>query len=66
MITDRSYAVPESKKYGKIFLFNIDYEDISNMREFHKLLQSIYYQQSCTFHYVKKDGSSKEVDIGVR
>lgn len=55
-------AVPESQKYGKIFLFNIDYEDISNMREFHKLLQSIHYQQSCTFHYVKKDGSSKEVN----
>lgn len=55
-------AVPESKKYGKIFLFNIDYEDISNMREFHKLLQSIHYQQSCTFYYVKKDGSSKEVN----
>jgi predicted DNA-binding transcriptional regulator YafY len=31
------------------------------MREFHKLLQGINYQQSCEFTYRKKDGSTKKV-----
>ena len=63
MNDDVNKALPESKKYGNIFLFNIDYEELSDMKEFHKLLQSIHYQQSCTFFYVKKDGSSKEVNV---
>ena len=57
MNEDVDKALPESKEYGDIFLFNIDYEKILYMKEFHKLLQAIRYQQSCSFSYTKKDGS---------
>jgi len=53
----------KSKEYDKIFLFNIDYEKILYMEEFHKLLRAIRYQQSCSFFYIKKDKSKKEVSV---
>lgn len=62
MSEDIDKALPESKEYGNIFLFNMDYEKISHMKEFYKLLQAIRYQQSCSFSYIKKDGSKKEVN----
>lgn len=55
-------ALPKSKEYENIFLFNINYEKILDMKEFYKLLQAIRYQQSCSFSYIKKDGSKKEVN----
>lgn len=61
MSEDIDKALPESKNYGNIFLFNIDYEKISDMKEFHKLLQAIRFQQSCSFKYTKKDSMHKEV-----
>jgi predicted DNA-binding transcriptional regulator YafY len=61
MSEDIDKALPESKKYDNIFLFNLNYEEIISMREFHKLLQGINYQQSCEFTYRKKDGSTKKV-----
>lgn len=54
-------ALAKSEKYGDIFLFNIDNEEISQMKEFRKFLQAIRNKQSCSFIYTKKDGSSKEV-----
>ena len=62
MNDDVDKALPESKEYGNIFLFNIDYEKFLDMKEFYKLLQAIRYQQSCSFSYIKKDGSKKEVN----
>ena len=61
MSEDIDKALPVSKKYGNIFLFNIDYEKIADMKEFHKLLQAIRFQQSCFFRYTKKDATHKEV-----
>lgn len=61
MNEDVDKALAKSEKYGNIFLFNIDNEEISQMKEFRKFLQAIRNRQSCSFMYTKKDGSSKEV-----
>ena len=61
MSEDVDKALAKSEKYGNIFLFNIDNEEISQMKEFRKFLQAIRNRQSCSFMYTKKDGSSKEV-----
>jgi len=61
MSEDVDKALPKSYTYEKIFLFNSDNEEISHMREFRKLLQAIRNKQSCSFHYTKKDGTTKEV-----
>lgn len=63
MNEDVDKALPTSKKYGEIFLFNINNEEISHMKEFRKFLQAIHNKQSCSFMYTKKDGSSKEVHV---
>ncbi len=63
MNEDVDKALSKSEKYGDIFLFNIDNEKISHMREFRKILQAIHYKQSCSFQYIKKDASSKEVTV---
>lgn len=62
MSEDVNKALSKSEKYGDIFLFNINNEEISNMREFRKFLQAIRNKQSCSFHYTKKDGTVKEVN----
>jgi len=54
-------ALPETKDYKNIFVLNIDYEDILHTKEFYRLLQAIKTQESCSFYYTKKDGSSKKV-----
>ncbi len=56
-------ALPETKEYKNIFLLSIDYEKISHAKEFYKLLQAIKAQESCSFYYTKKDGSSKQVHV---
>lgn len=56
-------ALPETKEYKNIFVLSIDYENILHTKEFYKLLQAIKTQESCSFYYTKKDGSSKEVYI---
>ena len=56
-------ALPETKKYKNIFLLNINYEEIAHTKEFNKLLQAIKIQESCSFNYTKKDGSSKQVYV---
>ena len=63
MSEDVDKALSKSEKYGDIFLFNIDNEEIAHMKEFRKILQAIHQQQSCSFQYTKKDGSSKEVNV---
>ena len=60
MSEDVDKALADSEKYGNIFLFNINNEEISQMKEFRKFLQAIRNRQSCSFTYTKKDGSSKE------
>ena len=61
MSEDVDKALAKSEKYGDIFLFNIDNEEISHMKEFRKFLQAIRNRQSCSFMYTKKDASQKEV-----
>ncbi len=61
MSEDVDKALDKSEKYGDIFLFNIDNEEISQMKEFRKFLQAIRNRQSCSFMYTKKDASQKEV-----
>ncbi len=61
MNEDVDKALSKSEKYGDIFLFNIDNEEISHMREFRKFLQAIRNRQSCSFQYTKKDGTRKDV-----
>jgi len=56
-------ALSISQKYGDIFLFNIDNEKILHMKEFRKLLQAIRNKQSCSFHYTKKNGLQKKVNV---
>ena len=56
-------ALPETKEYKNIFLLSIDYEDILHTQEFYKILQAIKAQESCSFYYTKKDGSSKQVHV---
>jgi predicted DNA-binding transcriptional regulator YafY len=56
-------AIPETREYKNIFVLSIDYEDILHKKEFYKLLQAIKTQESCSFNYTKKDGSSKKVHI---
>ena len=56
-------ALPETKEYKNIFVLSIDYEDILHTQEFYRLLQAIKTQESCSFYYTKKDGSSKQVNV---
>lgn len=63
MSEDVDKALSKSEKYGDIFLFNIDNEEINQMKEFRKFLQAIHQKQSCSFQYTKKDGSTKEVNV---
>ena len=56
-------ALPETKEYKNIFVLSIDYEDILHIKEFYRLLQAIKSQESCSFYYTKKDGSSKKVHV---
>jgi predicted DNA-binding transcriptional regulator YafY len=56
-------ALPETKEYKNIFALSINYEDILHTKEFYRLLQAIKSQDSCSFYYTKKDGSSKKVHM---
>ena len=56
-------ALPETKEYKNIFVLSIDYENIQHSKEFYSLLQAIKFQESCSFNYTKKDGSSKKVHV---
>lgn len=56
-------ALPEAKEYKNIFLLSIDYEEILHTKEFYRLLQAIKGQESCSFYYTKKDGTSKQVHV---
>lgn len=56
-------SIPEIKEYKNMFILDIAYEDITHTDEFYKLIKAIKSQESCSFYYTKKDGSSKQVYV---
>jgi len=56
-------SLPEIKEYKNMFLLDIAYEEITHTDEFYKLIKAIKSQDSCSFAYTKKDGSSKQVYV---
>lgn len=56
-------SLPEIKEYKNMFILDIAYEEITHTDEFYKLIKAIKDQESCSFFYTKKDGSSKEVFV---
>lgn len=56
-------SLPDIKKYKNMFILDIAYEEITHTDEFYKLIKATKDQESCSFFYTKKDGSSKQVYV---
>ena len=56
-------SLPDIKEYKNMFILDISYEEITHTDEFYKLIKAIKKQESCSFSYTKKDGSSKQVYV---
>lgn len=56
-------SLPEIKEYKNMFILDIAYEEITHTDELYKLIKAIKSQESCSFLYTKKDGSSKQVYV---
>jgi len=55
-------TLPDIKEYKHLFILDIAYEEITHTEAFYKLIKAIKNQESCSFFYTKKDGSSREVN----
>lgn len=56
-------SLPDIKEYKNMFILDTTYEEITHTDEFYKLIKAIKSQESCSFLYTKKDGSSKQVYV---
>ena len=56
-------ALPMTRNYEEMFLFDLDFEPIEDMGMFKVILKAIQWQTGLEFIYTKKDGSSKEVTV---
>ena len=56
-------SLPDIKEYKNMFILDIAYEEITHTDELYTLIKAIKNQESCSFTYTKKDGSSKQVYV---